>query len=1359
MNDESFVMDIALIANRNAKEKEYWLNKLAGRLERTSFPYDFNKMKERERDGIDHPLERIEHMEFKVSGGDFEKLMWIVNNSDLRLFMILVTGLMVLLAKHTGQEDILVGAPIERQEVEANFLNTLLALRVQITAGMTFKELLLQVRQVILEAGENQNFPIERIPYELNIDVQKNDAFALFDTAVLLENIHDRNYIAHIPLNMIFSFLRTAESIEGFVEYNSVLYKRETIQVITVHFVHLFREIVSNLDIPIIKLNIMPEDEREFLLVRMNDTWAEYPNAAIHELFEEQVKKMPGHIAVEEADTGRTIIYKELNRRANQLANLLQEKGIIPGGVVGVIGERTAEIITSILAILKAGGIFLPLDAQNPNERLYFILKDSGANIIISQRRIIAEREDLFIGFSPGNIIAMDDDIIYEGDMGNPSKIMNPSHPAYIIYTSGTTGKPKGVIVEHKALVNYINFAVNNYIKEESVNFPLYTSIAFDLTITSIFTPLVTGNAVVIYSGWNKGNLIERIIDDKKVGVIKLTPSLLALIGEKKMADSSHKIKCFIVGGETLNYQIARDINNNFNGKVEIYNEYGPTEATVGCMLYKFDPVKDKDKGSSVSIGGPAANAQIYLLDKNQKPVPMGGIGEIYIGGDGLARGYLNHPGLTAERFIKYRSYRTYKTYIFYQTGDLARWLEDGNIEFLGRIDHQVKIRGFRIELGEIENRLLKHDAVKEAVVIIKESVGDKHICVYIVSGRELNVSELREYLAGELPDYMVPTYFIQLDALPLTPNGKVDMKALPEPETKTQAVYVAPRDETEKKLVAIWSEILGLNKELIGIDSNFFELGGHSLSGTVLNAKIHKTFNVKLALADLFRLPTIRELSQLLEKSMKIEFISIEPVEEKEYYPLSSAQERLFIIQQMNPDSIGYNISMVHEIQGRLIMEKLQDVFRKLIHRHDNLRTSFILMDDKPAQWIHKQLEFEIEYFDVTSVGTSHLQESENQSIINRFIRPFDFSRAPLLRVGLIKTDRSGERFILMMDIHHIITDGVSMDILVKEMGALYVGHQLAPLKLHYKDFSEWQNSVKIKEEMKKQEAYWLKQFAGKAPVMDLPYDYPRSAMQNFEGGLVEFKMDVGKSRALKSLAMEENVTLYILMIAVSYVFLAKISGREDIVMGTDVAGRRHTDLENIIGMFVNTLALHNYPNRDKSFIQFLQEVKTSTLSDLENQEYPFEDLVDRLGINREAGRNPLFDVMFSFWGNRGAKEEIPGSNIIEVKTKSYERGHRIAKFDLLISIIESEEHIEILFEYCTQLFKETTIKKFISYFNNIIGTILEKTDIKILDISIVSNEEKEQLLKTIKTRKEFPGKEDNPGKPIGKEEIEFEF
>jgi amino acid adenylation domain-containing protein len=1331
MSNRRFAREIAFNAAQYSREREYWKGRLSGELTRGSFPYDANNMEE---SGEDEAARRLEHLEFKLSGELFDKLIWTINNSDLRLYIILVAALVILLGKHTDREDITVGGPIERQDIEGNFLNTILAFRLRLSPEITFKALLMQTMQMLKEASENQNFPLERMPYELNMEMRENDAFALFDTAILLENIHEKSYIDHIPLNMLFSFARTGESINGMIEYNTALYKEVTVRGIIDRFIHLLRGALANVETPVLNLDIMPESEKEFLLFKMNDTRSEYPETGVHHLFEAQVEKKTGNIAVEEVDTGRTLTYGELNQRANQLEALLIERGVKKGTITAVMGERTGDIVVSILAILKAGGIFLPLDAQNPDDRLNFILEDSATRVFISQERIVNQREALFNKFSPRNIITMDDESIYKGDPALTCNDIRPTDPAYIIYTSGTTGKPKGVMVGHRSLTNYIHFANRSYTRGEVVNFPFYTSIAFDLTVTSIFTPLVSGNTVVVYSGWGKGNLIERIVDDKKVGVIKLTPSHLTLIGEKTVTGSA--VRRFVVGGEALKYSVARKIFDNFNGSVEIYNEYGPTEATVGCMLYKFDPIKDLNNGNTVSIGVPAANAQIYLLNKNRSPVPTGAVGEMYIGGDGLARGYLNRPGLTADRFTTVCLSPSVSPAHLYRTGDLARWHSDGNIEFLGRIDHQVKLRGFRIELEEIECQLLTHESVKEAVVTVREAAGgsvygyrtgDAHICAYFVSDDNLAVPDLKEYLVEKLPDYMVPSYFVRLDAVPLTANGKVDTRALPEPGIKTEVEYVPPCSEIEKKLVGIWSEILGLDAGVIGVHSNFFDLGGHSLSGTILAAKIHKALEVKLTLPDLFRLPVLKELAQHLEKSKKKQFTPIEAAEEKEYYPLSSAQARFFTIQRIDPHTTGYNVPMTYEIEGELCIEKLHSVFQEFIRRHTIFRTSFIFSDDNPVQRVQEveTVEFKIERFGVPADG-------EYRPIMKDFIRPFDLSRAPLLRVGLIQTDHSNLRFILMMDIHHIITDGVSMDILIKEFGVLYSGHQLPPRKLDYKDYSEWQNSEKRQEEMKGQESYWLKRFEGEIPVLELPTDFPRPPIRDFRGDSISFELDERVVSGLKELAAAQGATLFMVILSLYTVFLSKLdsAGREDIIVGSPIAGRRHTDLENIIGLFINTLALRNYPGGEKSFLKFLKEVKIYTLEAYENQEYQYEDLVARVFKRRDANRNPLTDVMFALNNVNTNVPDITEIDIPGLKMTPCKSDFLSSKVDILLNALEYSGKILFLLEYSTTLFKKETVERFIRYFKQVVTGVLVNPLQKISGIDILSRKEKEQIL-----------------------------
>ncbi|UCH93274.1 MAG: AMP-binding protein, partial [Candidatus Aminicenantes bacterium] len=730
---------------------------------------------------------------------------------------------------------------------------------------------------------------------------------------------------------------------------------------------------------------------------------------------------------------------------------------------------------------------------------------------------------------------------------GKRNPVVTPGDPAYVIYTSGTTGTPRGVMIEHRSLVNYTWWAVKTYMagKTTPITVPLYTSISFDLTVTSIYLPLLTGGTIAIYSSENQRFPVQEIVKEDRVDILKATPSHLRLL-QHEITENNQKLRTFIVGGEELDRGLAQDIYLGFSRGVDIYNEYGPTEATVGCMIYKFN--YEKDRRRSVAIGLPADNVSIYILDSSLEPVPINGVGELYIGGDALARGYLNQPELTAEKFlpVSNRSYRSYRSYVskkIYKTGDLAMRLPDGNIEFLGRIDEQVKIRGYRVELKEIQGQLLTHSNVKEALVITKETsrsespgeTGDKVLCAYIVPEKDLEISELIAYLSIGLPDYMIPSFIMPVDQIPLTPNGKVDKRALPEPKIQgTRDTYAAPGNKTQVTLVDIWSKVLGIEKSMIGIDANFFELGGHSLRATILIAEIHKALDVKVPLAEIFKSPFIRELADYIDRTAAEAFSRIEPVEKKDYYVLSSAQKRHYIIQELKLVGLGYNESTFAMLEGQLDRGHFEKTFRQLIRRHESLRTSFHIVKDEPVQRICEcdEVEFEIEYYDISEV---EVEEEEGTGglaplpIIKNFIRPFDLSQAPLLRVGLIKEEN--EKHVLMADMHHIVTDGTSMGILRREFMELYRGEELTPLEIQYKDFSGWQNSKTIKESMDRQKAFWLKTFASEIPVLELPADYPRPREKSFEGHALGFALSIEASGALQEMARQEEATLYMVL------------------------------------------------------------------------------------------------------------------------------------------------------------------------------------------------------------------------------------
>ncbi|UCH93176.1 MAG: amino acid adenylation domain-containing protein [Candidatus Aminicenantes bacterium] len=1329
MKQDSQLNELIFDARIRLKEREYWLNKLSGELLKSSFPFDMSKKPGHERS--------MKRLNFAFTGETFSRFMRLSNHSDIRLYIILTAGVMVLIDKYTGNQDIIVGTPIYRQEVESDLINKILALRHQLSNHMTFKELLLQLSKTNSEAVQNINYPIETLPHELNMTFHDNE-FPLFDIAVLVENIHEKSYIDHLNLNVIFSFLRTGESVEGVLEYNAGLYRQETMERIMAHFINVMQHALFGIDAKISDISILSEEETRQLVFDFNDTRTDYPrDKTIHQLFEEQVKRGPGHTAligttyhpIEGAAGNRPeVTYQELDEKATQLAQVLRDKGMISETIAAVLLDRSIELITAVLAVLKAGGAYLPVDMEYPADRINYLLEDSHTKLLLAS----GDPGDK-VKFA-GTIIDVGNERLYRGERANPEPLEPLScadNLAYVIYTSGTTGKPKGVMIEHRAVVNYVWWAAKTYVRNERVNFPLYSSIAFDLTVTSLFTPLVTGNTIVIYAGTAKDFLIEHIIDDNQVEIIKLTPSHLYVIKYKAIDQSN--IRRFIVGGEELETRIAREIDTLFKGKVEIYNEYGPTEATVGCVFYKFNPAEENSR--SVPIGVPTDNAQIYLLDRDRKPVPVGVQGEIYISGDSVARGYLNSVELTAEKFITfYRSNRSDKTYIsnkIYQSGDMARWLPDGNIEYLGRADHQVKIRGYRVELGEIEQQLLQHEAVKEVVVVARDgrekNAGDEkadlYLCAYFVSDSQVGVSQLKNYLQQYLSDYMIPLFFVQLEEIPLTSNGKVNRKALPEPEINLDQEYAAPSDEIEEKLVAVWSELLVIEKERISIDANFFELGGHSLKQVGLISQIHKEFNVKISLAEIFRIPTIRGLSKYIRDSVEEPFASLEPAEEKEYYLLALPQKRFYIFQQLDPESIAYNIYFVLLLEGEVEKETFQEVFTQLIRRHESLRTSLELINEEPMQRVHDhdEVEFQVEY--------AEIEEKENQSqlaanLINHFIRPFDLARAPLFRVGLIKL--AAERHIFLVDMHHTITDGISERIITEEFLALCGGERLSPLRFQYKDYSGWQASEEQRVKIEGQGEFWLKQFEDGIPILKLLTDFPRPALQGFEGSALDFDIPAEQTGALKELALEQEASLYMVLLGVYYILLSKLSGQEDIIVGTGVSGREHADLMKIIGLMFNTIPLRNRVVKEKRFLEWLKDLKTRTIEAFENQDYPFdqlvENLVNRKLLIRDASRNPIFDTMFAMQNFRENIDFLSEQETLGLNVKPYEYETRLSRFDLFLYGSEINDFIRMRLEYSTALFKKSTAERIKNYYMKILSQILENKEIKIKDITILT-------------------------------------
>jgi len=1296
------------------KQKRYWLDKFRGEIPVLNMLTDYRRPSIKSFEG--------DVVKFEIEKELVEDINKLAAKTGTTLYMILLGAYNVLLSKYTGQEDIVVGTPVagrahsDLDNIIGMFVNTV-AMRNYPKGEKSFREFLETVKETSLEAYENQDYQFEELISQLDIvrDFSKNP---LFDVMFTLQNIDIENMeideLKFIPyefenkvskFDITLSAIELKEKITFDLQYCTKLFRRETIERLSKHYVNILKEVTNNVEIKLSEIEILSKGEKNQLLYDFNSDKVEYPkDKTIHELFEEQVKRTPNNIAVIYED--KQLTYDELNVKANKLARVLRKKGVKADSIVGIMLEKSLEMIVGILGILKAGGAYLPMDPDYPKERVEYILKDSKSKLLLTRGKSLSNIDFL------GETIDLLDEELYRCERNNLERINNSKSLAYIIYTSGSTGNPKGVMVEHKSVINTLVCMERKYPLGYEDTHLLKTKFTFDVSVSELFGWFVGSGKLVIMSSNEEKDIsaIINLIEEHKVTHINFVPAMLNVF-MKSIGDNLDKInslKYVFAAGEELKTDIASNFYSKFN-TIRLENLYGPTETSIYSSKYSVDK---NLKYISIPIGTPIENTQIYIMNNNQL-APIGVAGELCISGDGLARGYLNKPELTAEKFIE-NPYKSGER--IYKTGDLARWLPDGNVEFLGRIDHQVKIRGFRIELGEIEAQLLKKEKIKESVVIAREDEeGNKYICAYIVGTVNFTVKELREYLLKELPEYMIPSYFVQLEAMPLTPNGKIDRKRLPKPEGAMDIgiEYEGARNEIEESLVKIWRDILKV--DVIGINDNFFELGGHSLKAMSLVNKICKDLNVEISLGEIFRNSTIKSLGEHIRNLDKSIYSTIEIVEGKEYYPLSSAQKRMYILNQIENAGISYNMPMMMTIKGELNINQFEKAMQELVRRHESFRTAFELIEGRPVQKIYKDVEFEIVY--------SELREGEIKDEIENFIQPFDLSKAPLLRVELIKLSKNNHLF--MMDTHHIISDGISTAIFIKEFIALYENKELPKLRIQYKDFSQWQNNILKAESIEKQKEYWLDKFKDEIPVLNMPTDYMRPSTKSFEGNLIKFEIEKDLKEDINKLAAKTGTTLYMVLLGAYTVLLSKYTGQEDIVVGTPVAGRAHSDLDNIIGMFVNTIVMRNYPKGEMSFKEFLEKVKDTALEAYENQDYQFEELISNLDINRDFSKNPLFDVMFTLQNMDMENIEIDG-----LKFSSYEFKNRISKFDITLSAIETKEKIIFNLEYCTKLFKRETVERLSKHYINVLKEVVNNVEIKLSEIEMLSKEEKKQLL-----------------------------
>ncbi|MCE3294293.1 MAG: hypothetical protein K0R65_7 [Crocinitomicaceae bacterium] len=1296
--------------NEFLAQRDFWLNSLRG-AEGLNLPTDFPRPSEMKFEG-----NRVHYQLSEEYSAALEKLAQKLGATD---FMVLLSLFNVLLHKVTGQENIILGTPsagrkdAELQPLIGMFVNTLV-LQNKVKPNATFSEVLEELKTTTLHALEYQDYQFDQLVEDLGVkrDTSRNP---LFDVMFQFENMgggdiantrigaweieaQDQDYGVS-KFDLTFEVKKPGDCFLVAIEYAVHLFRKETVDRFFAMFTEIVKNVVNSPEIAIAKINFTPEQDRKLILSEFNDTKHAFASdICLHSLLEQQAALTPNKTALIFQD--ERLSYFELNTRANQLAHTLIASGIERGDIVALKVNRSFEMVIALLAIQKSGAAYLPIDPEIPSDRLTYLLKDSRSKVFLCDQEIDVNVPLLNVTNASS----------YAEKTHNPNVTISPDDLAYVIYTSGSTGEPKGVMLEHRGVVNRIEWMKTFYGFTPEDKVLQKTTYTFDVSVWEFFMTLCYGAELVLCEKEviSDVSLLIDTIEKYQISVLHFVPSMFKLFLHG--IDETNKnrlasIKQIFTSGEALSVEYVHQHHRYL--KAELHNLYGPTEASVDVSYFETSAA---DK--MVPIGKPVWNTQLYVLNAASQLCPVGVAGELYIGGVQVARGYLNKAELTNERFVS----NPFGEGRLYKTGDLVRWLPDGNIEFLGRIDFQVKIRGFRIELGDIESQLLKIDGLAEVAVIDKtDSNGDKFLCAYIVSHEELQIGEIKKALAQNLPDYMIPAYYVRLDQMPLNNSGKLDRKALPEVDQQSveRATYEAPQTETEIRLAELWSELLAIPE--IGINDNFFAIGGQSLKATLLLAKMKRAFGVSFPLMDLFRHATIKEQARLLENATAEADHQITQAAVQAHYPLSPAQLRMFVLNKINPDTTEYNISQAFEIHGEVNLDKLKQVFQKLVERHEILRTHFTLVDNVPAQIIHEKAEIDLKVY--THVPVSEVTES--------FIRPFDLSQPCLMRVACIANENAP--LVVLLDFHHIVMDGVSIQLLTQQFTKLYREENLALPDLQYKDFVLWQADSIRQGAHEKEKEFWLRKFDGELPVMNFPLDFPRPAMQTFDGNHLSLFLDQDLKKRIDSLCQTSNATNYMLLLGAYFILLGKYTSQEDLIVGTPVSGRTNPDVENMIGMFVNTLAIRSQLKPEETFLDFLEDFRDHMIACFSNQQYAFEELVNELKIERAASRNPLFDTLFSYI-DKSAMADMIGESGLDIRP--VELDNPVAQFDFQLDIQDFGQHIQCVLTYNTGLFREESMQRFLDHYSYILNQLLENPQARISDLSILLPEEKNQIL-----------------------------
>jgi amino acid adenylation domain-containing protein len=1295
-----------------------------------------------------------------------EELEVLSRQEGVTLFMTLLGAFQTLLHRYTGQLDIIVGAPVanrNRPDLEGliGFFVNALAIRVDLDGNPSFRELLRRVRITALDAYAHQELPFEKLVEELNparilghtpvfqvmFDLQRSvlEDFSL--SGLELEQLVVDNGTAKFDLSLS---LETGEQgMTGYFEYNTDLYRPSSIARLSRHFLTLLQAISLNSLLPLSELTLLSPVERRQLLQDWNNTYRDYPlDLCVHQLFEAQAERTPEALALNYR--GQELNYQELNRRSNQLAHRLRSIGVGPEVRVGILMERSIEVVVALLATLKAGAAYVPLDPAYPSDRLRYMITDSGAEVLLTQGGLFERLGPIETEWGAMRVLRLDTE--WEEMEGaseeNPVRTVEIENMAYVLYTSGSTGQPKGVQIQHNSLLNLVNWHRHTYKVSPSDRASQVAGLSFDASVWEIWPYLAAGASLFLIDEDTrispvrlKGWLIERGITISFIPT-PLTERVIAT----EWPSEQVPLRALLTGGDKLRRYPSSNLG------FAVVNHYGVTEYTVVTTAGLVGPEENE---LTPSIGRPISNTYLYLLDIYGQPVPVGVAGELFMGGHGLARGYINRPDLTALGFLP-DPFSHVPGQRLYRSGDLARYRPDSSLEFLGRLDHQVKIRGFRIELGEVEAVLVQHPQVQTAIVVAHSPAGsrpdggiEKRLVAYLATpGGMINSVELRQHVKLKLPEYMVPAQFVQLEELPLTPNGKVDRNALPAPEEvgagAEGAEYVGPQTLVEELVSVVWAEVLGA--ERVSVRANFFELGGHSLLATQVVSRLREVLEVEVPINLLFVFPTVAGLSRAIDaicrtQQTDVPPLPLVPVDRREPLPLSFAQQRLWFLEYLQAGSGLFHMPAAMRLEGPLDTAALQQSLEEIVRRHETLRTTFRIQDGEPVN----VFTAEAGAIDLPVIELSGLSSGERENRAMQFAaeeaqRGFDLICGPLLRANLLRM--GDEEHILLVTIHHIVSDGWSMGVLIREVAALYdaftagAPSPLAPLPIQYADYAAWQHKWLQGEVLEAQLNYWKQQLQGELSVLNLPLDYARPEVQTFRGARHLFSLSAELTAGLKSLSHQAGATIFMTLLSGFQALLQRYSGQDEVITGTLIANRNRIETEGLIGFFINALVMRTDFSGDPSFLEVLERVRSAALSAYAYQDLPFEKLVEALQPDRDLSRTPLFQVMFVLQNVPMQELQLQGLKLTPI---SIDTG--AVAYDLTLSLSEHEETLTGWLEYNTGLFKSETIKWMVQHFRTLLENIVENAAQPLSPLSLMTENEVQQLLvEWNQTKVEYP-------------------